>query len=357
MRILHLVLAPRLSGAEVLAKDLAIHQRRHGDAVALTSLLPQHDDFGALRRELDQHAVTCLFPPRAQGSVGKLWYLYRAIRHFRPDVLLAHATIPAFYARALPVRVPVIYVMHSAANDFERSMFRRVERLLSRRAGAVVGVSEANLKDYVAAIGRHPLMQVIPNGVDTRRFVCTADATSGDEASAAQIVQIGRYNVLKDQLQTVRAFAEAARVVADARLLLIGVVEDPAYFAAVKALVSELGLSGRVTVDGPRDDVSRLLAESRVFAMPSHSEGHSIAFLEALATGIPVVASCIEAFAFARNFPGVQLLDTSDTSAYAAALVDALHCPRVERPLHGLTLDDTAQQYRAITRRVAGALA
>jgi glycosyltransferase involved in cell wall biosynthesis len=358
MRILHLVLAPRLSGAEVLAKDLAIHQRMHGDAVALASLLPQHDDFSALRGELDGHAVTCLFPTRTYGSLGKLWHLYQAIRRFKPDVLLAHATIPAFYARALPVRVPVIYVMHSAANDFERSLIRRVERVLSRRAGAVVGVSEANLKDYVAAIGNHPLMQVIPNGVDTSRFVCTEGAAhSGKDGGAVQIVQIGRYNAVKDQLQTVRAFAEAARVVTGARLLLVGVIEDPAYFAAVKALVNELGLAGRVLVEGPRDDVTRLLAESHVFAMPSRSEGHSIAFLEALATGIPVVASRIDAFAFARDFPGVHLLDTMDTSTYAHALVSALREPRVARALDGLTLNDTARQYLAITRRVAGALA
>jgi glycosyltransferase involved in cell wall biosynthesis len=356
MRILHLVLAPRLSGAEVLAKDLAIHQQTHGDTVGVTSLLPQHDDFTALRGELEAHQVACLFPAGTHGSFGKLWHLYHAIRRFQPDVLLAHATIPAFYARALPVRVPVIYVMHSAANDFERSLFRRVERLLSSRARAVVGVSEANLNDYVAAIGRHPLMQVIPNGVDTRRFVCTTGVDDTRAGGPLQIVQIGRYNAVKNQLRSVSAFAEALQAVPEARLLLAGVVEDPAYFAAVEARVRELGLETRVTVDGPRGDVSRLLTESSVFAMPSRSEGHSIAFLEALATGIPVVASKIDAFAFARDFPGVQLLDTADTGAYAQALVAALRQPRVARPLAGLTLNDTAEQYLAITRRVAGAL-
>jgi glycosyltransferase involved in cell wall biosynthesis len=349
------VLAPRLSGAEVLAKDLAVHQRLHGDAVGLTSLLPQHDDFAAMRSELETHEVACLFPAKTHGSPGKLWHLYQAIRRFKPDVLLAHATIPAFYARVLPTGVPVIYVMHSAANDFERSMFRRVERLLSSRAGAVVGVSETNVKDYVAAIGRHPLMQVIPNGVDTSRFVCTPGAQNISAGRVPQIVQIGRYTTVKNQLQTVSAFAEASRLMPEARLLLIGVIEDSAYFAAVKERVRELGLTERVVVDGPRGDVSRLLTESTVFAMPSRSEGHSIAFLEALATGIPVVASAIEAFSFAREFPGVQLLDTADTPAYAQALLSALRQPRMERALAGLTLNDTAEQYLAITRRVAGA--
>jgi glycosyltransferase involved in cell wall biosynthesis len=354
MRILHLVLAPRLSGAEMLAKDLAIHQRQHGDAVGVASLLPQHDDFRALRDELESNDVACLFPARAHGYLGKLWHLYQAIRRFKPDVLLAHATIPAFYARALPVRVPVIYVMHSAINDFERSLFRRVERLLSSRARAVIGVSETNVNDYVATIGRHPLMRVIPNGVDTRRFVCTTGGDPGRAGGPLQIVQIGRYNAIKNQLQTVSAFAEAARLVPEARLLLAGVVEDPAYFAAVQARVREIGLEARVVMDGPRGDVSRVLTESSVFAMPSRSEGHSIAFLEALATGIPVVASHIDAFAFARDFPGVQLIDTADTGAYAQALVSALRQPRVARSLAGLTLNDTAEQYLAITRTVAG---
>ena len=81
-----------------------------------------------------------------------------------------------------------------------------------------------------------------------------------------------------------------------------------------------------------------------------------MAFLEALASGIPMVASRITSFAFASGFPGVQLWIPRIRSVRERAR-DALHEPRVERSLDGLTLNDTAQQYQAITRRVAGALA
>ncbi|MFT0169878.1 glycosyltransferase family 4 protein [Paraburkholderia mimosarum] len=337
-----------------MVKELAIHQRKLGDAVGVTSLLPEQDDFAALRAELERHQVACLFPERTPGNFGKLWHLYHAIRRFKPDVLIAHATVPAFYARALPTSAPIIFVMHSSVNDFERLLFRGVEWLLSRRAGAVIGVSEANVKDYVASVRTHRLMQIIPNGVDTARFVCTTGVEN--LARPPQIVQIGRYNSIKNQLQTVRAFAEVVKTNVDARLLLIGVVEDTVYLAQVQNLVRALKLEDRVTVDGPRSDISRLLTDSSVFAMPSRSEAKSIAFLEALATGIPVVASTIEAFAFARDYPGVQLVDTTDVSAYSRALLGALRQPRVERPLKGLTLRDTAEQYLAIAHRVAGAV-
>ena len=77
---------------------------------------------------------------------------------FAPDVIFAHATIPSFYARALPLSVPVVYVMHSATNDFERPLFRRVEHILSGRARAVIGVSRKRSRRLRAAIGRHPSM-------------------------------------------------------------------------------------------------------------------------------------------------------------------------------------------------------
>ncbi|MEA3121109.1 MAG: L-malate glycosyltransferase [Paraburkholderia sp.] len=351
MRILHLVLAPRLSGAEVLAKGLAVHQRREGNVVCVTSLLPEHGDFAQLRSELADSGVACRFPSKRFGPAGKLWHLYRVIRAMRPDVIFAHATIPAFYVRALPIVTPIVYVMHSATNDFERRLFRRVERVLSARARAVIGVSRTTVDDYVATVGPHPLMIVIPNGVDPSCFLREARAAGAEQAP--QIVQIGRYTSVKNQLQTVRAFAEVVREAPDAQLVLCGVIEDRAYHAAVVELVRELALGESIVVDGPRSDVCKMLVEASAFAMPSHSEGHSIAFLEALASGIPVVASTIEPFSFAKDFPGVELVDTADTAAYARALLMALRQPRVARELEGLTLQDSAERYLDVARQVA----
>jgi glycosyltransferase involved in cell wall biosynthesis len=350
MRIVHLVLAPRLSGAEVLAKELALHQHSGGETVALAALLPQHHDFASLRAELDAAGVACLFPAQRHGALGKLWHLYGVLGRFRPDVVFAHATIPALYARVLPLAAPVVYVMHSASNDFENRRLQRVERLLSHRARAVIAVSPANVADYLGAIGAHPAISLIPNGVDPARF--RAPAAAPPLPSQSLIVQVGRYNAIKNQLQTVRAFQQVAARVPAARLLLCGVIEDRAYYAAVSRLAQQLGLAERVVLDGPRADIAPLLAQASVFAMPSQSEGHSIAFLEALASGVPVVASAIAPFAFAAGFAGVQLLDTGDVPAYAQALQQALGSARCHRPLAGLTLQDTARQYLAVAHQV-----
>lgn len=351
MRILHLVLTPRMSGAEMLVRDLALYQQGCGEAVAVAALMPAHQDFAPLRARLAAAGVACSFPQRSQRPLARLWYLHGVMRRWRPDIVFAHATIPAFYARALPSRVPVVYVMHSAVNDFERDLFRWTERLLSRRARAVVGVAQSNVRDYLAAVGPHPRLTVIPNGVDTSRFAMPAAAPPG---AAPLVLQLGRYDAVKHQLRTVQAFHALLRHVPDARLALYGVIEDPVYYAKVRALVSELALGATVSINGPCDNVPELLAQAAVFAMPSASEAHSIAFLEALASGIPVVASAIPAFAFAGSFASVQLVDCAEIDAYAGALAGALAQPRSRRPLQGLTLRDTALQYQAIARDVLG---
>ncbi|CAB3780973.1 D-inositol-3-phosphate glycosyltransferase [Paraburkholderia ultramafica] len=352
MRILQLVHAPRLSGAEVLVKGVAIHHQRAGHEVCIASLLPQQDDFADIRAELQAAGVTCMFPTVHYGRVGKLLHLYRVVRQFRPDFIVAHATLAALYVRLLPVHTPIAWVMHSGVNDFENGALKRAERLLSRRARAVIGVSQQNLDDYLREIGRHPSMVVIPNGVDASLFAEDKSVASLEVgAPAKQIVQIGRYIEGKSQLDTIRAFQRVLQSEPDAHLLFCGVLEDLDYHAAVLALVRQFGLESKVTVGGPRSDVAAILRSSRVFAMPSRFEAQSIGFLEALASGIPVVASRIPSFGFASAFAGVSLVDTTDPDAYGRALLHALDTPRAKRQLAGYTLHDTADRYMSIARK------
>lgn len=381
MRILQLVLAPRLSGAEMLVKGIAIDHRKSGHAVCIASLLPAEDDFADAAGELAAHHVTCAFPLRRQEHFARLAFLNRAIGHFAPDIVFAHTTIPALYARALPRFVPIVFVMHSGVNDFtENRWLRRAERLLSWRASAVIGVSSRNVEQYAATIGPHPALFVVPNGVDVERYRCAygpseenasvagvmaasgavnaATATHVDNAAASavdvskRIVQIGRYMPEKGQLDTVRAFREVLAREPRARLHLIGVIENRAYHEQIVMQADALGIASHVRIEGPRTDVPQMLAHADVFAMPSRFEAHSIAFLEALASGIPIVASAIAAFRFARDYAGVRLVDTTNVEQFGSALTDALALRRSVRSLDGLTLGDTARRYIEIARSV-----
>jgi L-malate glycosyltransferase len=90
-----------------------------------------------------------------------------------------------------------------------------------------------------------------------------------------------------------------------------------------------------------------LLAAADVYLMPSPMEAHSIALIEALASGVPVVASNIPAFAYASAFPGVALVGMDDGAALAKATRDFLVAgTRHERNLDAYDIAETERQYR-----------
>lgn len=353
MRILHVVHTPRLSGAEVLAKGLSIEHQSAGHAVCVTSLFPLLADFAYSRSELVAAGVICDFPESIVGRFGRLARLRHSIQSFAPDIIIAHATLAAVYVRLFPTGAPIVYVMHSGVNDFDDPKLRYTERLLSRRAAAVIGVAQKNVDDYRQHVGPHRLVKVIPNGVDTIKFGQRNDGCETSQvARPKQIVQLGRYVEEKGQLDSIRAFETVLQHEPDAKLLLCGVVEDAAYHASVVELVQRMNLAERVVLSGPAINVPTILQSASAFAMPSRMEAHSIGFLEALASGIPIVASRIAAFEFARDFAGVSLVDTTDTQIYARALLDALKMPRSIRALDGYTLRDVADQYMKLFHEV-----
>jgi glycosyltransferase involved in cell wall biosynthesis len=138
-------------------------------------------------------------------------------------------------------------------------------------------------------------IRIVPNGVDPAAFA----GRPAREAARARwhlgngpvVLFLGRLAERKGVDLLVQAFAEAARGRPDARLLIAG--PDEGAGRQVRAAVARLGLSDRVTHAGLLSDDDRLaaLAAADLFALPAIGEGLPVAALEALACGVPVLAS------------------------------------------------------------------
>ena len=135
---------------------------------------------------------------------------------------------------------------------------------------------------------------MIPNGVDYERFAQAepADLTSlGIPRASRVIVTVGRLDEQKGHRFLIEALPGVLREHREARLLIVG--EGPLR-EELQALARQLGVLDAVCFAGQRDDVPALLRASQYFVLPSLWEGMPNVVLEAMAAGVPLVATLVE---------------------------------------------------------------
>jgi glycosyltransferase involved in cell wall biosynthesis len=138
-------------------------------------------------------------------------------------------------------------------------------------------------------------VETVYNGVDLDEIDGTAAGVLPDRlgfgAGAPVVVCVANIRPIKGIDTLVRTAARVTAVMPDARFLVIGAVQDTAYFRAVGGLARSLNVADKVVFFGPSRDVVSLLKACSVFYLSSRSEGLSNAMLEAMAAGLPCVAT------------------------------------------------------------------
>jgi glycosyltransferase involved in cell wall biosynthesis len=220
--------------------------------------------------------------------------LARLLRRERPDVFHAHMSSPLAckwgLAAALLARVPaVLGTVQVGAYEPDRSS-RRQLRALARGVDRYLAVSGEIAGELVERLGwPAEKVEVVYNAVDVERAAAPAPPglreQLGGEARPL-VLTPARLDAQKGHATLLEAVAE----VPEALFLLAG--EGPER-EALEAQAERLGVGDRVRFLGRREDIPQLLAACDVFALPSLYEGSSLAVLEAMAAGTPVVSSAI----------------------------------------------------------------
>lgn len=253
---------------------------------------------GAFARRLPREVPRYALGKRPGQDPQAFVRLVRLFRQLRPQVVHSRnwAAFDAVLAARL-ARVPV--VVHGEhgrdISDPEGRHSRRntLRRLLSPLVTRFVTVSDDLRRWLVSTVGI-PAYKVttIRNGVDLAKFAPADRAqvrrTLALPVEARIVGTVGRLDPVKDHVGLVEAFRRIAGDFPDAALLIVG---DGPCRAALLATVEHLGLEGHVRLLGEREDVPRVLGALDVFALPSIAEGISNTILEAMASGLPVIAT------------------------------------------------------------------
>ena len=277
-----------------------------------------------------------------RGTLGTLWRgipaFRQALRAWHPDVVHLHATRAGLLGRLGAPRAPrsvLVYSPHAfafqaTAPPLQAWLARRLERFLAGRTAALVCVAQAERDLALAALGRTPAgrLVVIENGLEAQfrdRLLPRdgARAEWGIPPEECLLGFAGRLVPQKDLETLLRALALARPRLPRFRLAVCG---NGPLETSLRALADALGLEAQITWRGFVADLPRRMAAFDLLALPSRYEGFSYTLLEALAAGVPVLATDLPANLPRPELRGpICLLEPGAVAAWAEGLVAALH--------------------------------
>ncbi len=320
LSIVHVLSSFGVGGQERVALDLAIGQRARGHRVSVLSLAPPPD--GAMAEEFEAAGVEVGRVPKRGGLDPTLVpRLAWALRERAADVVHTHNPLPLIYGApaARMVGAAAIHTKHG------KNPGGRGQRLLRRGAAqlahAFVAVSDTTTVQARAQRDA-PLsrLHTIPNGIRLDRYAPDAEARAAVRVElglgdAWVVGTVGRLDAFKNQALLVRAMAPllSSRV----RLVIVG--EGDAR-AEVEAAIAALPDPRWVVMTGRRMDVPRIVHAFDVFTLSSKSEGLPLVVPEAMAAGLPIVATSVGGLPSVVDDGVTGLLVPVEEAAMSAAL-------------------------------------
>jgi sugar transferase (PEP-CTERM/EpsH1 system associated) len=299
--IAHVIYGLKTGGVENGLVNLINHMPADRFRHAIVCLT-DYSDFRLRIRRADVECYALHKPPgKVPGFYVKVWKL---LRHLRPHIvhtrnLTALATqVPAMLAGA-PVRSHGEHGRDMGDLDGSNVKYQRIRRLIRPFVHQYIALSQ-DLERYLVdkiGVAPHRLTQIY-NGVDTqlfhpalpRRNPLPVPGFAG--IGAVVIGTVGRMEAVKDQVTLVRAFVRLLELRADLRdRLRLVIIGAGALRAPALDLLRQAGALDLAWLPGERTDIPALMRGLDVFVLPSLAEGISNTILEAMATGLPIVAT------------------------------------------------------------------
>jgi glycosyltransferase involved in cell wall biosynthesis len=343
----------QIGGSERVGVDLALEFARRGHQVVCFAF---YDSQGPMRRELERADIRCLDLnyERFRGLWRRLAYqreFWAVLRRERVDALHVHhatALILCGVPAALAGVRKVVMTEHGLHQLRERSNYRRSATRYCRFADEIT-VVEPGQADYFHREMKVPLRKLhyVPNGVRvcdrSRAEAARMRQSLGMPSDAFAFLYVGRLNAVKDLGTLIRAISMLPTDVGSrVRLYLAG---DGSERDALEQLRARLGLDDKVFFLGARDDVADILLAGDGFVMSSKTEGLPMALLEAMAAGLPCVATAVGGIPeLLANERGL-LVSPGDPERLAGAMATLVRSPQLAERLAANARANVLQNY------------
>jgi glycosyltransferase involved in cell wall biosynthesis len=350
--ILHVTAPAPQGGLESVVRALAAGQVRRGHSVRVAAVVSPHNGTHPFVNGLERDGVDAV-----PISVGARDYRAerRAIRDlcrsFRPDIVHTHGYRSDFVDGALARREGsgVVSTCHGfIERDLRGRFFQWLQRRALRKFDAVIAVSAAIQRRLQSSGIPMQRIHLIPNAFAPVEQISRQAARQILGVPDAPVIGwVGRLSTEKGPDLALRAFARLGRP--EARLVMVG---EGRQAEELRRLSESLGLGERVVWSGPIPDAGKLFSAFDAFLLSSRTEGTPMVLLEAMAGGIPIVATRVGGVPQVLDDSSAWLIESGDVGGLANALAEVLSEPgrarkRTQKALNRLQTEFSLEEWLA----------
>ncbi|MEZ6100088.1 MAG: glycosyltransferase family 4 protein [Pirellulaceae bacterium] len=331
---------PIVGGYEIAAARLSASLARTGiSVVVLTEMRDRTWPRCETREGYEIRRWSCIYRRHLHTVTSTLSFIKFLVFHgARFDVWHVHqygmhCALAILFGRLL--RRPVVMKLTSSTSmGIERALqgarFSTVLMHLHRRVSMCLAVTNETLNEAISFGIPESRTLVIPNGLEPYEFL---PSDNGSRAKAKSflgfnfermVLSVGRLSQEKNPLGLVRAWS---RVIANCQASVgLAVVGDGPQLHIVRRLVHELGLEKTIVFAGWQTVLTNWYRAADVFVVASHLEGLSNTMIEALASGVPVVSTCVSGSSKLLGVkPGGIVINVGDEVSMSEAILKLIH--------------------------------
>ncbi len=278
-----------LAGAEIMCENLTYTLRERGHDVTVISMYDYHS---AITERMEKSGIRIIYLNKKLGlDFSIIRKMKKVFKEIKPDVIHTHRNCPQY---AIPAAISAgvkhrVHTFHSIAPKENGRLARLVNGFFFKHCHLVpVALSELVRDSIVEEYRIKPeKIPVVFNGIDLTKCIPKTDySTDGN----FKILHIGRFSEPKNHAGLLRAFNKFHQFHQDSELWLVG---DGEKRSEIESYVSENNLADSVKFLGLQSDVYGFLHDADMFTLPSNYEGIPMTLIEAMGTGLPIVATAV----------------------------------------------------------------
>lgn len=276
------------------------------------------------------------------NDLKTIFILHKLLTIIKPDVLAIHSSKAGILGRIVAnfLNIPVVFTAHSwsfsgTSSVIKSKIYSILERIVTNKRNGIIAISnhdyDLGLKYKIASSNN---MKIIHNGIPDNNLIANPEV----KKDIVKLTMIARFAEPKDHLSLIESLNEIKNE--NWELTFVG---DGPLINNVKKTCHNLGLSNKINFIGEQQNVVPTLLESNVFILISKSEGLPISIIEAMRSGLPIIASDVGGVnELIRNQKEGYLIDKGNKLLLNKAITQLIMDPHLRKVLG----DNSRKRYK-----------